>query len=61
MLPRGRAIVKQIFDVLYIFPFRCPYYGLQQNFGKEACAMKGNQQNNQTSHSDRNEQEQNKQ
>ena len=46
MLPRRKRVVKRFFAELYIFPVRCLYYGLQQNYGKEVCTMKGNNQNN---------------
>ena len=59
MLPRRAPLVKHDFWVLYIFSIRRPYYVLQQNFGKEACTMKGNNQNNNQNNQQNNNQNNN--
>ena len=57
IIPRAPRLVKRF---LHIFYRARAYWGLQQNAGKEACAVKGNDQNqnrnqNQDQNQDRNQ------
>jgi len=62
ILPRARGIVKRFFRLFVYFSLHRTYWFLQQNFGKEVCVMKGNNQNNnQNKNNNTNENNQNQQ